>query len=223
MKFGARFGTAFAVSASDFGLASGETLVLTNFHVVNRNGLSRAEKPGSVEVAFEAAGESGLGPYPVAEVVAESPLDGGLDYTLLRLAPGSQLPEPLPITRDLPSLQGRARVAVIGHPNQNEIHLALQDNHLLDHEGAPGGTPPLASRVRVHYHTPTSKGSSGSPVFDVTWQVIALHHAGAKFDPLSSELGLQRLNGRTELYSANEGIWVGSIADDVAKQLNGTK
>jgi len=38
MKSGARFGTAFAVAAADFGLPGDEVLVLTNFHVVNRGG-----------------------------------------------------------------------------------------------------------------------------------------------------------------------------------------
>jgi hypothetical protein len=219
MKSGARFGTAFAVAAADFGLASDDILVLTNFHVVNRAGASGAEKPDGVEIVFEAAGCSGFGPYGIADTLAESPFSGGLDYTLLRLAPGAQLPAPLHTTLDLPALDGRARVGVIGHPNQNELHLALQDNELLDHEGPPNGSPPVPARIRVHYFTPTSKGNSGSPVFDVTWQVIALHHAGGKHDPLRSELGLRQLNGKSELYSANEGIWIGSIRADAVSQL----
>jgi hypothetical protein len=56
----------------------------------------------------------------------------------------------------------------------------------------------------------------------VDWVAVAdlqVAHRPSKFDPLASELGLRRLNGNTELYSANEGTWIGSIADDVAAQL----
>lgn len=218
-KFGDRFGTAFAVAASDFGLDTAETLVLTNFHVVNRAGAEDAAKPGSVEVAFEAAGEVGLGPYPIAEIIAESPVRGGLDYALLRLVPDAKLPAPLRTTPDLPAVDGRARVSVIGHPNAAEIHLALEDNELLDHEGPPDGKPAVLGRVRVHYRTPTSPGSSGSPVFDSAWHVIALHHAGSRYEQSTDRGGLQKLNGQSERYSANEGMWIGSIAEDVARQV----
>lgn len=221
LRYGTRFGTAFAVEGADFGLHTTETLVLTNFHVVNRNGLDRAEVPEQTEIAFEAAGKSGLGPYRIAEVLAESPLSGGLDYALLRLEPGAELPAPLSTTRLLPKVDDRARVGIIGHPRREELHLALQDNKLLDHEGLPDGTPPVPDRVRIHYFTPTSPGSSGSPVFDNAWNVIALHHLGGRYDPLSSEFGIGRLNGKSGHYSANEGIWIGSICDDVTRQLQG--
>jgi hypothetical protein len=219
VRYGARFGTAFAVSATDLGLESSEPLVLTNFHVINRGGADKAEKPEQSEIIFEAAATSGLGPYKVAEVLAESPLSGGLDYALLRLEPGAKLPAPLSIARDLPRLDDSARVSVIGHPNREELHLALQDNKLLDHEGPPDGQPRVPERVRVHYFTPTSPGNSGSPVFDSTWQVIALHHTGGRYNPLASELGLPQLNGKPDRYSANEGIWMESIRQDIARQM----
>ena len=31
----------------------------------------------------------------------------------------------------------------------------------------------------VHYKTPTDPGSSGSPVFNQKWQLVALHHAAS--------------------------------------------
>jgi hypothetical protein len=60
-------------------------------------------------------------------------------------------------------------------------------------------------------------------VSDETWNVFALHHLGFRYDPRASEFGLPRLNGKKGNYSANEGVWIGSIHDDVARKLaNGT-
>lgn len=220
---GKRFGTAFAVRASDVGWPSDETLVLTNYHVVNRDGAEGGNRCGDAEIVFEAAAQQGLGPYTIAGVVAESPLTGGLDYALLRLDTPADLPPPIPVTLNLPLLGSEppSRVSIIGHPDADELHLALEDNRLLDHEGDPDGAPPDRARRRVHYFTPTSKGNSGSPVFDVSWRVIALHHFGARYAPLASQLGLPRLNGKAGTYSANEGIWIGSVRADVASKAPG--
>jgi V8-like Glu-specific endopeptidase len=54
----------------------------------------------------------------------------------------------------------------------------------------------------VHYRTPTDPGSSGSPVFNVDWEVIAVHHGG------SSETPRLRGDGR---YEANEGIALSAV------------
>lgn len=215
---GGRFGTGFAVRAGDFGLEpAGDALVLTNHHVVNRTGSDDAERPENIEVLFEAAEVAARGPHLVSEVLAESPY-AGLDYSILRLAGDSSQVPTLPIVDLLPSVETTTRVYIIGHPRGDELHIAFQDNRLLDHEGPPDGLPPTPGHCRVHYHAPTSPGNSGSPVFDEAWRVIALHHAGGKYDPQSSLLGMRRLNGKPGRYSANEGLWIVSVVEDVKRQ-----
>ena len=59
----------------------------------------------------------------------------------------------------------------------------------------------------VHYRAPTEGGSSGSPVFDDQWDLIALHHGGGN--------GLKRLDGQAGFYDANEGIYIQRIFDAV--------
>lgn len=68
---------------------------------------------------------------------------------------------------------------------------SIQDNLMLDFD-----------EVNVHYRAPTEPGSSGSPVFDRYWKLIALHHAGSEEMP--------KLHGGGT-YQANEGIWIGRI------------
>jgi hypothetical protein len=65
----------------------------------------------------------------------------------------------------------------------------------------------VISERLLHYRTPTDPGSSGSPVFNPDWDVIALHHAGTSTTP--------RLHGDGE-YEANEGISMVAIR----KKLN---
>ena len=81
---------------------------------------------------------------------------------------------------------------MIGHPEGGELALSLEDNLLLDYDA-----------TRIHYRSATAEGSSGSPVFDDTWQLIALHHGGS--------LQMPALNGKGE-YQANEGILMDAIA-----------
>jgi hypothetical protein len=52
-------------------------------------------------------------------------------------------------------------------------------------------------------------------VFDGQWDCIALHHAGGKSAPGVDAYGIPKLNGSMTAWEANEGIWIGSIVDDV--------
>jgi hypothetical protein len=208
-RLGDRIGTGWLVRAGALNRESDdELLVVTNFHVVNADGAHSGIRPDSAEVAFEAVDASKL--HAVKEIVWSSPPDR-LDCTLLRLAePVADIP-PLSVAKNLPPLEPGAHVYLIGHPGGRELAFSLQDNALLDHEGPPGGTPPIKGVCRVHYSAPTEGGSSGSPVFNASlWEVIALHHSGGK-------LGMPKLNGQAGTYAANEGIWLQSIVAAMAQ------
>jgi len=103
---------------------------------------------------------------------ATSPLDeqGGDDWTAVKVkgdpaAKWGTLPifkleaEAMPKEKD--------EVIVIQHPGGGRKQIALSHNTVVE-----------ASERRVQYLTDTAEGSSGSPVFDVKWRVVALHHAG---------------------------------------------
>src|SRR5438445_9734221 len=55
---------------------------------------------------------------------------------------------------------------------------------------------------KLHYRAPTAPGSSGSPVFNKDWQLVALHHSSVKRMPAPSGTGT---------VEANEGISIGAI------------
>jgi hypothetical protein len=108
---------------------------------------------------------------------------------------------PLRIASGLPQLKPDApRVYIIGHPGGREISFSFEDNLLLDYEIDDVGSH---LPCRVHYRAPTEYGSSGSPVFDASWGLIGVHHAGGRLMPM--------LNGKREVYDANEGLWIGAI------------
>lgn len=198
-----RVGTGFLVRAGDLGREpAGELLVLTNWHVVNKDGAAPGIRPEEAQVCFEAvdAGRQ----CGVKEILWSSPPDRH-DASLLRLDAPAAGVAPLPIAASLPIVDDTARVYVIGYPGGRDLAFSFQDNELLDHEGPPLGKPGIEGVCRVHYRAPTEGGSSGSPVFNSRlWQVIALHHMGGK-------LGVRKLNGNEGTYGANEGISIQSI------------
>jgi endonuclease G len=60
---------------------------------------------------------------------------------------------------------------VIGHPRGRRKEVALQDNKVTN----------VFTNV-VRYTTDTEPGSSGSPVFNNTWDLVALHYAAGEQD-----------------------------------------
>ena len=98
------------------------------------------------------------------------------------------------IAEHLPTAANKDRIYIIGHPAGRTLSYSLQDNLLL------GCKPP-----KLHYRTPTEPGSSGSPLFDASWRLIGIHHAGDKNMP--------RLDGKGT-YSANEGISIHAVRGD---------
>jgi hypothetical protein len=104
-----------------------------------------------------------------------------------------------PIAKRLPATDGKQRVYIIGHPAGGTLQISLQDNVLLAQK-APF----------MHYRTPTAGGSSGSPVFNDSWDLVGIHHAGSRLMPKLDEPG--------EVHEANEGIWIQSIISEIGKK-----
>jgi nucleoside phosphorylase len=118
----------------------------------------------------------------VAPPKAGDPQPDELDYALLRLkgSPGKDpvglSPQPGAFQRgwvkvpqqEYPFPVGSA-LLILQHPNRTPLKLSLDTNAILGLNG---------NQTRVTYRTNTESGSSGSPCFNLNWELVALHHAG---------------------------------------------
>lgn len=174
-------------------------LIITNHHVVNAR--DQNEQPAStadftlqaenalVQFDFDADGTEGMW----VKAVRLEAADFLLDYTILRLespvqrAPLVLLPDQIQVSPNKPKT-----VNIIQHPSGNSKKVALRNNHIFD-------TP----YPKVRYFTDTETGSSGSPVFDDNWRVIALHRASSLVSGVSYQ-------GQKTAW-VNEGIQIKAI------------
>lgn len=89
------------------------------------------------------------------------------------------------------------RVNIIQHPEGKSMKIALPDNIIGKR------------KQYLFYVADTKKGSSGSPVFNQNWKVIALHHAGK-----DTGKGLQ-INDAGDYQHSNRGILIKNILEDI--------
>ena len=212
------FGTGFMISPR---------LALTNNHV-----LPDAESARFSRLEFNF--QNGINGLPLAtsqfdlEPDTFFRTDPGLDVTVVAVAAKSR-PEgtaaPVPLagfgfnrtTREQGKILLGESINIIQHPEGQEKQLALQQNELLDRFDQ-----------FLHYHTDTSPGSSGSPLFNNQWEVLGLHHSGV---PARNEAGeILTVDGtvwdktQNELkihWIANEGIRISSILAWLEKGADG--
>jgi len=199
-------GTGFLVRGSDIHASLGEELLLlTNSHVISTDLMEKAISPHEAVVIFEVLDSKAE--FSLKEVVWSSP-STALDCALVRFSDADQLKlreltsevKWYPLSQALP-LGNDQKVYIIGHPQGGTLQLSFQDNQLLDTEDP-----------KIHYRTPTDNGSSGSPIFTRTWDLLGLHHAG------SDEM--KCLNSKGGTYPANEGIWICAIILAIGSALD---
>jgi hypothetical protein len=87
-------------------------------------------------------------------------------------------------------------VAIVQHPLGEPKQIAMVDNEVA-----------YVDDVLLQYLTDTLPGSSGSPVFNDAWELIALHHSGGWLPEPSTN----------STHFRNEGIRIGAIIDDLVR------
>ena len=99
-----------------------------------------------------------------------------LDYALLRLASrvGEQQVEGaargwIALPNSVLPLPADAPILIVQHPEGTPMKLALDTQAVVG---------PNGNGTRIRYRTNTEPGSSGSPVFTMDWDIVALHHCG---------------------------------------------
>ena len=94
-----------------------------------------------------------------------------------------------------------SRVNIVQHPDGNPLKVVLTQNYVIH-----------SNDKRVQYVADTMEGSSGSPVFNQRWEVVALHHSGSPYPPDSLVATAKKAwKGR---YRSNEGISIRAILKD---------
>ncbi|UQX05251.1 endonuclease [Streptomyces sp. RerS4] len=196
-------GTGFLVSPS---------LLMTNNHVLKSPEEADA---GVIEFNFQ----SGVDGQPLMPVVFRLEprrffvTHRALDFTLVAVAEASRDGRPLAAFGTLPlrEAQGKATIGelvnIIQHPNGEPKQLALRENQIVD-----------VLDDFLQYKADTAFGSSGAPVLNDQWEVVALHHAGApRRDRDGNILAVDGSLWRPDMgehridWKANEGIRVSRI------------
>jgi hypothetical protein len=180
---GKMYGTAFLVA---------DDLVLTNYHVVEDE-VKGVAAPADLAFRFDYSTRDGAdlpgrvvkpaaqwlvasAPYSQADLQAGAgaPGPGDLDFALIRLtepvgrdAKGTGVRGSIPLSVEAPKESEGDIVFIVQHPQGAPLSLA-------------SGTveAPVPSGLRLRYDANTEPGSSGSPVFDASLGLVALHHAG---------------------------------------------
>ncbi|HLL32793.1 MAG TPA: endonuclease [Streptomyces sp.] len=206
---GGGHGTGFMVSPS---------LLLTNNHVLR--GVPEASR-SKVAFAFQDCAD---GSPLVPAVFALEPqrffvTDRALDFSVVAVAPRGAQGESLSSFGWLTVSEAQGKlvigefVNIIQHPRGEPKQIALRDNQVVD----------VLERF-LHYESDTREGSSGSPVFNDQWEVVALHHSAVpKTDAEGRPLSVDGTVWRPEMgeqqvaWRANEGVRISRVLEALHK------
>ncbi len=228
------------VTPTDVGIGTGflisSRLLMTNNHVIENEKIAALYR---VEFDYVRRFDKGFGPTQLFRLLpgeffltSVTRDDLNLDYTIVAVEPVNSQGEELagrgsiPLVSPLGDLTVLEWANIIQHPGGDPQQVALRDNKVvksLDHF--------------IHYEADTQPGSSGSPVFNDQWQLVALHHSGVpeevrprvyrlrngkewdRRQPLSDAEQLRMWSKVNWL--SNEGVRINSIIADVQSRLAG--
>ncbi len=175
-------GTGFMISPN---------LLLTNNHVIpNKRLLGKTKVRFNYQLSLQGREEKTTDYTVKASGIFRT--NEELDYTVVQID-GSSGDNWGYVTLNPMIVETDSRVNIIQHPAGQPKQVSFQNNFVE-----------YADSKIVQYITSTMNGSSGAPVFDDTWKVVALHHAG----------GMMSEPGTNRRYFRNEGIAIKAILKD---------
>src|SRR5215475_4855702 len=204
------FGTGFLVAPR---------LMLTNNHV-----LESAQQADASQIEFNF--QESIDGAPLATTIFDlTPADlfitnKGLDFSLVAVAPRAVDGAPVEsfgftrLIEEEGKLVVKEAVSIIQHPNGEPKQLAIRENRVVD----------ILTNF-VQYETDTAPGSSGSPVLNDQWEVVALHHSGVpKRDANGNILAIDgsvwkpTMGDQRIKWVSNEGVRVSRIVAHIKAQ-----
>lgn len=185
-------------------------LLLTNHHVLESAATART---AAVQFGYELGGDGAL------RTGAELALDPDtlfltsepLDYALVAVRGDTSAYGWLPLLAAQGKVLLGEALSIVQHPGGEPKQIALRENRLVD----------LLPDF-LHYETDTAPGSSGSPVFNDAWEVVALHHSGVPRRDAQGRVlrrdGQPLAPGDPDTlidWVANEGVRVSRLVEDL--------
>ena len=137
-----------------------------------------------------------------------------LDITLVAVAPIAENGTPLERFGWLPLIPKSGKtvdgewVTMIQHPGGMPKQIAIHASQIVKLD-------PNKVKVNlehfIHYSTDTEPGSSGAPLFNDQWQVVAIHHKAVPKPGAASAAARTRDRDDSQRWLANEGVRVSAI------------
>lgn len=201
---------AAGVSYSGTGFLISPDLLITNQHII-----ADASAARGAQVVFDRQADDSGRPKPTTSFLLDPDrcaifsAEGELDYAIVAIG------ERIAGTANLSDL------SFCPLSNRPDKHVIGMNVNIVQH---PDGAPKLIAirnnlltyrtDTTLLYETDTDHGSSGSPVFNDLWEVIALHHYGEPFLHDSDE------NGRPIPQTVNEGVRISAIYQDLRSRVD---
>lgn len=189
------YGTGFLVSPR---------LLLTNWHVLKTGESARSS---SAEFGYETRLGDGAARNgavfklrPDLFFLSDRPLDFALVAVELTAGTGEQLASYgfNALVDDDQTVITKGQFAnIIQHPSGQAKQLAFRQNEVIE-----------KPESFLHYRTDTAPGSSGAPVFNDQWQVVALHRAG-----------VWATNEAGQILAVDNTVWRESMGEDRIKWI----
>jgi V8-like Glu-specific endopeptidase len=169
------------------GFLVGDNILITNHHVIPSPEVANQAK---VQFNYQhtiQGTDAAVDPYDLAPgegwKTSKKEEQGGDDWTAVKVK-GNPKAKWGTLTLITATPKAGDEVIIIQHPMGERKKIALSHNMVAYADGK-----------RVQYYTETEEGSSGSPVFDVEWRVVAVHYTGGWMHEPGTEASVYRNAG----------------------------